>query len=77
MAVLLMMGLIEVFIWAGADQVKQLERHDSVLKGAASRDARGALKQVRPVFFQPDGFRDSVTSDVYGNVEVRFRSYIK
>jgi len=77
MAVLLMLGMIEAFIWAGSHQVKLLDRHDAVLIDTLGTctHAKCALDHLKPTFFRPAGYRDSVSSNIYGDVQVRFNEY--
>jgi len=76
LTVLLMLGMIEVFIWAGTDQVKIIQKHDAILREPGGLHGLTPLRQVRPVFFEEDGFADSVSGDVlFGRPSVRFNVY--
>ena len=79
-AALLMFGMIRVFIWVGMDQVQRLRAHDrtlheDIIMGGCGGSASCPLRQIRPVFYKPDGFDTAVDSDIYGNVQLRFPEY--
>ncbi len=76
MTVFLMMGMIQVFIWAGYDQVKQLDRHNQLLIHDCGRDGLCPLEQLSPKFFQEDGFGDFIRGDYFfGEQNIKFEEH--
>ena len=76
MTVLLMIGMIQVFIWGGVDQVKQIDRHERMLLHDCGHDGQCPLEQLSPVFFQEDGYGDLIPGDfVYGEQDFNFSEY--
>ena len=79
MAVLLMFGMTQVFLWVGRDQVQRIQAHDRILHediiGSCGGGAACPLRQIRPTFYTPDGFDAAVNGDIYGNIQVRFPDY--
>lgn len=76
MTVLLLIGMIQVFIWVGADQVKQIDRHEAILRRDCSRNGLCPVQQLTPKFFQQDGYGDLVPGDFFlGEQDIRFEQY--
>jgi len=77
MTVLLMIGMIKVFIWLGADQVKQMDRHEASLIQDCGYTGACPVKQLSPRFFQEDGFGELIPGDyIYGEYDHKFDEYV-
>lgn len=66
-AVLLLLGLIRVFEWAGLDVIHRRRAHEAILYDPPGcDDASCPLAQIRPEFFTAHHINAMVPSDIFG-----------
>jgi hypothetical protein len=66
-AVLLLVGMIQVFAWTGQDLLSRMDRHNSVLLTPFNYDqVASPLDQVRPIVGSTTRIEAAVNSNVFG-----------
>lgn len=65
MVAFLMIGLVKVFLWTGADLVKRRQAHEAVLTNQDCAGSVCGIRQLRPTFFTSDGLHVAVNSDIF------------
>ena len=67
LTVLLILGIVKIFMWAGTDLAHRRQAHETLLLQTVDGASTAPLRQIRPHFFDSAEIKTAVNSNIFGD----------